>query len=65
MSYYYTFINQSGKMVGCLIRPIHLALLSSKMQISPDKLNKLCMTDYKLLLIIAVTLIGRLLVYSG
>ena len=27
------------------IYPIRLALLSSKMQISPDKLNNLCFTD--------------------
>jgi len=27
------------------IYPIRLALLSSKMQISPDKLNNLCLTD--------------------
>ena len=27
------------------IYPIRLALLSSKMQISPDKLNNLCITD--------------------
>jgi len=57
---YYTFITQSvGErnfktsdhlaklqakwlIVSCAIR---LALLSSKMQISPDKLNNLCMTD--------------------
>ena len=28
-----------------VIFPIRLALLSSKMQISPDKLNNLCITD--------------------
>ena len=28
-----------------VIYPIRLALLSSKMQISPDKLNNLCITD--------------------
>jgi len=28
-------------MVDCVIHPIRLALLSSKMQISPDKLNNL------------------------
>ena len=28
-----------------VIHPIRLALLSSKMQISPDKLNNLCITD--------------------
>ena len=35
----------TGKMVDCVIHPIRLALLSSKMQISPDKLNNLCITD--------------------
>ena len=34
-----------GKMVDCVIHPIRLELLSSKMQISPDKLNNLCITD--------------------
>ena len=58
---YYTFIIHSagerifktgehfgevtGKMVDCVIHPTHLALLSSKMQFSPDKLNNLCITD--------------------
>ena len=28
-----------------VIYPIRLALLSSKMQVSPDKLNNLCITD--------------------
>ena len=58
---YYTFIIHSagerifkigehlaklrGKIVDCVIYPIHLALLSSKMQILPDKLNNLCITD--------------------
>ena len=56
---YYTFIthsagerickigepNVTGKIVDCVIYPIRLALLSSKMQISPDKLNNLCITD--------------------
>ena len=58
---YYTFIIHSagerifkigehlaklrGKIVDCVIYPIRLALLSSKMQISPDKLNNLCITD--------------------
>jgi len=28
-----------------VIHPIHFTLLSSKMQISPDKLNNLCITD--------------------
>jgi len=28
-----------------VIYPVRLALLSSKMQISPDKLNNLCITD--------------------
>ena len=52
---YYTFIIQSagetifkigehlaklhGKMVDCFMRPIRIELLSSKMLISPDKLN--------------------------
>jgi len=58
---YYTFIIHSAgerifeigehlaklqaKMVDCVIHPIRLSLLSSKMQISPDKLNNLCITD--------------------
>jgi len=56
---YYTFIIHSvgerffkigeqlvkGKIVDCVIYLIRLALLSSKMQISPDKLNNLCITD--------------------
>ena len=57
---YYTFIVHSagerifkigkhlavtGKIVDYVIYPIRLALLSSKMQISPDKLNNLCITD--------------------
>ena len=57
---YYTFIANSagerifkiGKHLAKLraksltvIYPIRLALLSSKMQISPDKLNSLCITD--------------------
>jgi len=54
---YYTFIIHSTgerifkigevmvKIVDCVIYPIFLALLSSKMQISPDKLNNLCITD--------------------
>jgi len=29
----------------CFMRFIRIALLSSKMQISPDKLNNLCITD--------------------
>jgi len=59
-SLYYTFIIQSagerlfniGEHLAKLqakwltvIYPIRLALLSSKMQISPDKLNNLCITD--------------------
>ena len=55
---YYTFIIQSAgegiffKLVNiwrsyrqngdCFMRPIRIALLSSKMLISPDKLNNLC-----------------------
>ena len=35
----------TGKIVDCVIYPIRLALLSSKMLISPDKLNNLCITD--------------------
>ena len=31
--------------IDCVIHPIRLALLSSKMQISLDKLNNLCITD--------------------
>jgi len=57
---YYTFIIQSagerifklgehsditGKMADCVIHPIRIAPLSSKMQISPDKLNNLYKTD--------------------
>ena len=58
---YYTLITQSagkrifkigehlakvtGKMVDCFMRPIRLALMSSKMLISPHKLNNLCITD--------------------
>jgi len=55
---YYTFIIQSagerifkiGKhltkiQVDCFMRPIRLALLPSKMLISPAKLNNLCITD--------------------
>jgi len=54
---YYTFVIHSagerifktgevtGKIVDYVIYPIRLALLSSKMQISPDKLNNLCITD--------------------
>ena len=56
-SLHYTFIIHSagerifkigevtGKIVDCVIYPIRLALLSSNMQISPDKLNNLCITD--------------------
>ena len=32
-------------MVDCVIHPIRLALLSSTIQISPHKLNNLCITD--------------------
>jgi len=58
---YYTFITQSAgtriffKLVNiwqsyrqngdCFVRPIRIALLVSKMLISPDKLNNLCITD--------------------
>jgi len=35
----------TGKIIDCVIHPIRLALLSSKMQISPDKLNNLRITD--------------------
>ena len=48
-----------SKIVDCVIYPIRLLLLSSKMQISPHKLNNLCITDKKLLLSVAV-LTGRL-----
>ena len=36
-----------GQMIACFMCPIRLALLSSKMLISPDKLNlnNLCITD--------------------
>ena len=59
----YTFITQSAgeriffKLVNmwrsyrqngdCFMRPIRIALLSSKMLISTDKLNNLCITDKK------------------
>ena len=33
------------RLTDCVIHPIRRALLSSKMQISPDKLNNLCITD--------------------
>ena len=37
---------QSYSQIGdCFMRPIRIALSSSKMLISPDKLNNLCMTD--------------------
>jgi len=57
---YYTLITQSAgerifKVVNtwrsnkqngdCFMRPIRISLLSSKMLISPDKLNNLCITD--------------------
>ena len=58
---YYTFIIHSagqrickigehfgevtGKIDDCVICPIRLVLLSSKMQISPVKLDNLCITD--------------------
>jgi len=35
----------TGTIIDYVIYPIRLALLSSKMQISPDKLNNLCITD--------------------
>ena len=35
----------TDKMVDCVIRPICLKRLSSKMQNSPDKKNNLCITD--------------------
>ena len=34
-----------SKMADCFMCPIRLALLSSKMLISPDKLNNLCITE--------------------
>ena len=33
------------QMVDCFMHPIRIALLSTKMLISPDKLNNLCITD--------------------
>jgi len=54
---YYTFIIHSaserifkiggvtGKIIDCIIYPIRIALLSSKMQISPDKLNN-CLKNF-------------------
>ena len=46
-------------MVDCYMCPIRLALLSSKMQISPDKLHSLCIVDRNLLIV--VMLIGGLM----
>ena len=43
----WTFGKVTGKMAECVIHPSRLALLSSEMQISPDKLNNLCITDKK------------------
>ena len=40
-----TFGEVTGKIADYVIYPIRLTLLSSKMQISPDKLNNLCITD--------------------
>ena len=40
-----TFGGVTGKIVDCVIHLIRLALLSSKMQISPDKLNNSCITE--------------------
>jgi len=34
-----------AKIIDCVIYPIRHALLSSKMRISPDKLNNLCITE--------------------
>ena len=42
---WWTFGEVTGKIADCVIYPICLAVLSSKMQISPDKLNNLCITD--------------------
>jgi len=42
---WWTFGEVTGKMIDCFMRPIPLALLSSKMLISPDKVNNLCITD--------------------
>ena len=41
------FVNiwRSYRQNGCFTRPIRLALLPSKMLISPDKFNNLCITD--------------------
>ena len=44
----------------CVVYLIRLALLSSKMQISPAKLNNLCIIEKKLLLSVAM-LTGRLM----
>jgi len=41
----WTFGEVTGKIVDYVIYPIRLALLSSKMQISSDKLNNVCITD--------------------
>ena len=61
-SYWWTFGEVTGKIVDCVIYPIRLALLSSKMLISPDKLNNLCITDRTATkLQIVVMLIGRLM----
>ena len=37
----------TGTIVDCFVCPIRLALLSSKMLISPDKLNNLSIADRK------------------
>ena len=34
-----------GRIINCVIYPIRHALLSSKMQILPEKLNNLCITE--------------------
>jgi len=41
----HSVIEVTGKIVDCVIYPICIALLSSKTQILPDKLNNLCITD--------------------
>jgi len=43
MKEFLRLVEVTGKIVDCVIYHSLIALLSSKMQISPDKLNNLCM----------------------
>jgi len=38
-------LEKYSKMVHCFMHPIRIVLLSSKMLVSPDNLNNLCITD--------------------